>query len=501
MNDPNGMFVDKKGTWHLYYQCERDARGRPLRYMPGECADAPPDNPTGLVAGNQHWGHATSPDLYHWENQPIAIFPPDNNTQVFSGSAVVDVNNTSGFFPDQEDGVVAIYTLNSPEKQVQAIAYSYDGGYSFTPYDANPVIDSTSNQFRDPKVIWYQDHWVMVLAFSTDFEIGIYTSYDLKYWTPSSNVSHVGILGLQYECPNLVPVPVMTNGTETSEEVWALFISINPGAPLGGSITQYIPGSFDGWTFTPFDSAARLTDFAKDNYAGQFFYGTEPGEAISIAWASNWQYTARVPTDTEGWRSAMSLPRKNYMTQLERTGWDLVSIPYDLSPVLGSQLSFDEDFVNTSVIVDYSNSTVGAVHFTANLSIPDEAVFGEYGSLNFSFSSPQSGESVTGGYYFGGNNARTAWLDRGNTKGYGPSDPLFNHRFSVTSASLARSIWGVIDRTMLEVFIDDGAYSATMLFFPEEPFSNFSIATDGLPEGMGVTLGVWELSSVWQEPS
>ncbi|KAJ3009239.1 hypothetical protein NUW54_g2850 [Trametes sanguinea] len=131
MNDPNGLFRDGNGTYHLYYQY----------------------NPTGLVAGNQHWGHATSSDLYHWVNQPIAISPPNNDSQVFSGSAVVDVNNTSGFFPDQNDGVVAIYTLNTPTAQVQEIAYSVDGGFTFTRYPGNPVIDSNSTQFRDPKVI------------------------------------------------------------------------------------------------------------------------------------------------------------------------------------------------------------------------------------------------------------------------------------------------------------------------------------------------------------
>ncbi|OJT04982.1 Invertase [Trametes pubescens] len=119
MNDPNGMFLDGNGTYHLYYQY----------------------NPTATVAGNQHWGHATSRDLYHWINQPIAIFPPTSDSGVFSGSAVVDVNNTSGFFPDQDNGVVAIYTLNTPTAQVQEISYSFDGGFTFTAFAGNPVID------------------------------------------------------------------------------------------------------------------------------------------------------------------------------------------------------------------------------------------------------------------------------------------------------------------------------------------------------------------------
>ncbi|KAL1738505.1 glycosyl hydrolase, partial [Schizophyllum fasciatum] len=186
MNDPNGCFVDANGTWHLYYQY----------------------NPYQPVAGNQHWGHATSKDLYHWENQAIAISPPDNTSQVFSGSAVIDTNNTSGFFPNQTDGVVAIYTLNTPTKQVQEISYSTDGGYTFTAYEGNPVIDVNSTQFRDPKVIRHGDSWVAVIAHSQDFVIGIFTSPDLIHWEHASNFTHQGLLGLQYECPNLVKIPV-----------------------------------------------------------------------------------------------------------------------------------------------------------------------------------------------------------------------------------------------------------------------------------------------------
>ena len=136
------------------------------------------DNPTEVVAGNQHWGHATSDDLYHWTNQPIAISPPSDDVQIFSGSAVVDVNNTSGFFPNQTDGVVAIYTLNTPTKQVQEISYSTDGGYTFTAYEGNPVIDSNSTQFRDPNVFWHDttSKWVMAVAYAQEFAIGFYTS-------------------------------------------------------------------------------------------------------------------------------------------------------------------------------------------------------------------------------------------------------------------------------------------------------------------------------------
>jgi len=253
-----------------------------------------PDNPLTNVAGNQHWGHATSRDLYHWDNQPIAIYPDSNITHVFSGSAVVDANNTSGFFPNQTNGVVAIYTLAEynpgPGPQTQNIAYSTDGGYTFTKYADNPVININSSQFRDPKVIWHAEteRWVMVLAYAAEFTVGIYTSPDLKSWEHASNFSHHGFLGIQYECPNMVQMPFISNST--TEQMWVMLVSINPGAPLGGSVTQYFPGSFNGTHFTAVDPVSRLTDFGKDNYAGQFFYGV-PGDQpqVLIGWANNWQ--------------------------------------------------------------------------------------------------------------------------------------------------------------------------------------------------------------------
>ncbi|KAL1625747.1 Invertase [Diplodia seriata] len=459
MNDPNGCFLDANGTWHLYYQY----------------------NPTENVAGNQHWGHATSKDLYHWENQQIAIFPPDSVSNIFSGSAVIDVNNTSGFFPDQDNGVVAMYTLNTPTKQIQEIAYSHDGGYTFIPYEGNPVIDSTSTQFRDPKVIWYEDHWVMVLAYSQEFVIGIFTSPDLKEWTHASNFSHHGLLGLQYECPNMVEIPV--EGSD--ETMYVLTISINPGAPQGGSIMEYFPGTFNGTHFTAVDGAARIADFAKDNYAGQFFYGTPAGsDAISIAWASNWQYTQVVPTGDEGWRSVMSLPRRNYLANTYRVGWTLVSLPYDLSPVIGSELGSNDSLVNASLVVDYSSVASNAIYFEANVTGLPSSVsnISSTATLNFTALSPVSGESVSGGYFFGGDNP--FWLDRGKTRGF--DNPFFTDKFSTAQLLGTEGTWslsGVIDRSIIELFVDQGKSSATATFFPVEPLSIFAVRTAGLPEG------------------
>jgi len=436
--------------------------------------------------------------LYYWENQQIAIFPGASDEGIYSGSAVVDVNNTSGFFPNQTNGVVAIYTLNTPLEEVQEIAYSTDGGYTFTKYSGNPVISINSTQFRDPKVIWYAPNkaWVMVVSYAQEFVIGIYTSLDLKNWTHASNFSHHGLLGFQYECPNLVELP-MENSTDT---MYLLQISINPGAPQGGSITQYFPGTFDGTTFTAVDGAARIEDFAKDNYAGQFFYGI-PGNQpqISIGWASNWEYAQNVPTGPiEGWRSCMSLPRQNYLKNVTRSGYDLVSIPYDLSPVLpnpSAPLAKNASLGNGSVLLDYGMIQSNALYFEINVTNIPSA--NQTGTANFTFFSSETGESVQGGQFFTGDTY--FWLNRGMTQGF--DNPFFSDKFATNNIydplTSAFTVSGVIDRSILEVFCQGGERSATMLFYSEAPLDTMLVKTSGLNAGVSVSVAVWEVASAW----
>jgi beta-fructofuranosidase len=488
MNDPSGCFLDQNGLWHLYYQCKLSLT------LPDLKIDKYIDNPTDIVAGNQHWGHATSKDLYHWENQQIAIFATDDS-QIFSGSTVIDVNNTSGFFRNQKNGVVAIYTLNTATEQVQEIAASYDGGYTFTKYAGNPVLTANSNQFRDPKVIRYGDDWVMVVSYAQDFVIGIFTSTDLKNWTHASNFSHHGLRGLQYECPNLVQMPVA--GSDVS--MYVLVISINPGAPLGGSITQYFPGSFNGTHFVPVDDATRLTDFAKDNYAGQFFYNVpEDQDPVFIAWASNWQYCQDVPTGTkEGWISAMSLPRRTHLVNAPRTGWVLISYAYDLTPLYDQQLANQSSIGNGSILLDYSTMSSGVVYFQCNITnIPNNTV--AQGTLNFTFSSSSTKESVSGGIFLGGDTP--FWLSRQNILGFGQKNPYFTHNFTIANPINEEGTFmleGVIDRSILEMFLDGGRNAATVTFYPEGILDTLEVRAGGLNEGVDVSVAVWGLKSAW----
>ncbi|TGO42431.1 hypothetical protein BHYA_0008g00210 [Botrytis hyacinthi] len=477
MNDPNGLFRDADGVYHIYYQY----------------------NPTQTVAGNQHWGHATSKDLYHWDNQKIALSPDNADEGIFSGSAVVDVNNTSGFFPNQTNGVVALYTLNTPESETQNLAYSFDGGYTFEKYAHNPVVPSFTTQFRDPQVTWYKDHWVMLAAYARAFEIGIFTSPDLKEWTATSNISHHGLLGLQYECPNLVRIPV-ANGTG-DEDIYLLLISNNPGAPLGGSTTQYFPGTFNGTHFTPLDSATRLNDFAKDNYAGQFFSGIPADEdPVLLAWASNWEYAQQVPTgELEGWRSSMAVPRRVHLANVTRTGWALIQYPYDMTPLYNASepLASSDNLGNGSLIADYSSISSGAIYISCHVTnIPNNSL--AQGTLNFTFSSSSTRESISGGIYLGGD--APFWLSRRNLKGFAETNPFFTDRFSVGNTINDQGTFQldvVIDRSILEVFVDAGRSSGTITFFPEGILDTVEVRAAGLNEGVLVDAKIWGLEGGW----
>lgn len=278
MNDPNGMFY-KDGVWHLYFQY----------------------NPYGSQWENMTWGRSTSTDLIHWTFQGAPI-EADAWGTVFSGSAVVDHNNTSGF---GKGAVVAMYT-SAGENQTQSIAYSNDNGQTFTKYDGNPVLTSNTPDYRDPHVFWNEDikRWNMIMAEGQHMDI--YSSADLKEWKLESQFgAEYGNHGGVWECPDLMKMKV--RGTDQYK--WMLLCNINPGGPFGGSATQYFVGQFDGHKFTC-ESAPEVTkwmDYGKDHYATVTFDNAPDGRRVAMAWMSNWQYANQVPTMQ--YRSANSVPR------------------------------------------------------------------------------------------------------------------------------------------------------------------------------------------------
>ena len=277
MNDPNGM-VYKDGEYHLFYQ----------------------HNPYGSKWGNMHWGHAISKDLINWEHRPDAITPDALGT-IFSGSAVVDTDNTAGF---GAGAIVAIYTQNS-DRQVQSIAYSTDNGRSFTKYENNPVLTSDARDFRDPKVFWHKEtqRWIMLLAVGQEMQI--FSSSNLKDWAFESSFGEgQGAHGGVWKCPDLFELPV----DGTNEKKWVLLCNLNPGGPFGGSATQYFVGTFNGKEFVnESPSKTKWMDWGKDHYATVTWSDAPDNRRIAIAWMSNWQYANDVPTSQ--YRSPNSVPR------------------------------------------------------------------------------------------------------------------------------------------------------------------------------------------------
>ena len=269
MNDPNGM-VYYDGEYHLFYQY----------------------NPFGYRWGHMSWGHAVSPDLVRWEHLPVALLE-ENGVMIFSGSAVVDWKNTSGFGRDGKPPLVAIYTGHYTEKplQNQHLAYSNDRGRTWTKYAGNPVLDIGVQDFRDPKVMWHEPtgKWIMAVSLPADRKVRFYGSPNLKDWTLLSEFGPSGAVKGIWECPDLFPLRI----EGTSKSKWVLIVNIGAYSVAGGSGCQYFVGDFDGSTFTaeiprpveqPKDTLAPtgrvLADFEGESYgdwkAGGTAFGSGP---------------------------------------------------------------------------------------------------------------------------------------------------------------------------------------------------------------------------------
>ena len=308
MNDPNGMFY-KDGVWHLYFQY----------------------NPYGSKWENMSWGHSTSTDLVNWKHEPLALFGDGLGT-IFSGSCVLDKNNTAGY---GDSTVVAFYTSAGPS-QTQSMAYSTDGGKTFTKYENNPIITSPSRDFRDPHVFWNEEagFWNMILAVGQEMQI--FSSSNLKDWKYESSFGEgYGNHGGVWECPDLMKMKV----AGTDKEKWMLICNINPGGPFGGSATQYFIGEFDGHKFTCEDepSETKWMDYGKDHYATVTFSNAPEGRNVAIAWMSNWQYANQVPT--KQYRSANSIARDLGLFEYNGETYCSVSPAKEMDAVRGARLS------------------------------------------------------------------------------------------------------------------------------------------------------------------
>lgn len=438
MNDPNGM-VYKDGEYHLFYQY----------------------NPYGSMWGNMHWGHAISKDLVSWEHQPVAISPDALGT-IFSGSCVVDTDNTAGF---GAGAIIAFYTSAS-DRQVQSMAYSLDNGRTFQKYDRNPILTSTDRDFRDPKVFWHADtkKWIMILAVGQEMQI--YSSPNLKEWAYESSFGeghgvHAGV----WECPDLFELPV--RGTELKK--WVLLCNINPGGPFGGSATQYFVGTFDGKTFT--NESPNLTkwmDYGKDHYATVTWSNAPKDRKIAIAWMSNWDYANNVPTMQ--YRSANSVPRD--LELFTRNGQTyLSSLPSpEMLKLRGKAQKKGSFKVDRSHEI---NQLLANNNGTYELEIKFKNNNADVMSLQL-FNS--KGEEVEL-YYNLLDNRFT--MDRRNSGQTSFSKTFASATIAPISAQKEYTLRLLIDRSSIEAFDGNGEFVMTNLVFPEEPYNRISFNAKG----------------------
>ncbi len=479
MNDPNGM-VYYEGEYHLFYQY----------------------HPNSTVWGPMHWGHAITTDLVHWEHLPIALYPDSLGT-IFSGSAVIDWNNSSGLGSNENPPMVAIFThhnhaLEKTESnlfQYQSIAYSLDKGRSWTKYAGNPVIPNPGiRDFRDPKVSWYEagQKWIMVLA--AQDRVMFYSSLDLIHWTMESDFGEdVGAHGGVWECPDLFPLKL--NG----EELWVLLVSINPGGPNGGSATQYFIGEFDGKQFhnKNTDDNPLWIDWGKDNYAGVTWSDvpSEDGRRIFLGWMSNWQYANKVPS--ERWRSAMTLPRELKLAE-DENGYLLTSVPVaevkelrkertklepgtqkkmDIGPALGDEPPLFE----IDLVFEYEPTESEDPETAVEFGIIIESTLHEQMVIGFNTHSKQVFISRMQ------NSGKTAFSEDFTGMHTAP--------YHISEDGEIR-FHAFIDLASIELFVDEGALAMTELCFPESGFQTISMyrshVSVNLKEG-----NIYSLKSVW----
>lgn len=466
MNDPNGMFF-LNGTYHLYFQ-----------YYPE-------DN----VWGPMHWGHATSKDMITWEEQPIAL-EPDELGYIFSGSAVVDHNNTSGFGDGKTPPVIAIFTYHDPEGekegredyQSQAIAYSLDEGMTWKKYEGNPVIPNPGiKDFRDPKVTWDDQNKQWLMALATVDKTLFYGSPNLKEWKllfdfGEGTGAHDGV----WECPDFFPMKVK----ETGETKWVLIQSLNPGGYNGGSGTQYFVGDFNGKTFTVDPSMKNLPekhnywiDYGKDNYAGVTWSNIpeEDGRTLFIGWMSNWLYAQEVPTTT--WRSAMTIARSLDLVK-DEDSYRLLSQPVkELENYVAATTSIGTIRVTkSSSLVSPNDADLSQAIINFEIEMDKEK------SYEFQLYNP-SGESLLFGYKVDENEF---YINRENS-GLIDFSENFSNKVSTaprTSNADILKVTMVLDRTSIEIFYDDGETVMTEIFFPNRPFTTLaSTGTDSFTIG------------------
>jgi fructan beta-fructosidase len=476
MNDPNGM-VYYDGEYHLFFQY----------------------NPFGDKWGHMSWGHAVSTDLVHWEHLPVAI-PEANGVMAFSGSAVVDWNNTSGLGRDGKPPLVAIYTGHRETSQSQYVAYSNDRGRSWTRYDGNPVLHVGRKDFRDPKVFWHepQQRWVMVVALPDQHKVSFYASPNLKQWRHLSDFGPAAAVGGVWECPDLFELPVDGNSKNTR---WVLIVSLNPGFVSGGSGTQYFVGHFDGTRFTAESPAPGITsagmpldsvlwaDYGRDFYAAVSWSDVprEDGRRLWLGWMNNWDYAQNVPTLP--WRGVQSLPR-TLALRATSEGIRLVQQPAsELQTLRGPRRTLAAQPIGEGTTSLASQGIAGMA-----LEIVAEFEVGTATELGLMVRTGEREETAIGI----DPRARRLFVDRSQSGQVGfhrQFDGRHTAPLPVKDGRVRLHVF--VDWSSVEVFAANGEVVVTDQIFPAPESDGVALYARGGTAGL-VSFDAWPLSSIWR---
>lgn len=457
-NDPNGL-VYFQGEYHLFFQY----------------------NPFGDQWGHMSWGHAVSPDLVHWKELPVAI-PEADGIMIFTGSVVVDHDNTSGLCSSGSACLIAVYTGdgNTPQghRETQNIAYSRDKGRSWTKYKNNPVLDLHLADFRDPNVFWdlISHRWIMAVSLPKEHKVRFYSSPNLKEWTQLSDFGPAGDTDGDWECPDLLQIPA-SNGKGM---IWALKVGLNPGAPQGGSGEQYFLGSFDGKTFTssPDQGANGWTNYGKDDYCAISFNGLPKEQnPVLLGWMSNWQYAAKLPTSP--WRGQMSLPRRLTFVK-DAAGLALQQDPV-LVPLREKSILFP-----------------GAGKSDLDLFPPYE--------LEMQFGHPSTTTFGVRLYYdehhwteIGFDLKKSVFYVDRSQSGSVVAAEFSSRTEAPLAATRPYDLKLVVDRSSIEAFAQNGTIAMTDLVFPSQTKTTVRPFSEG-QKASSVSGRVWQLKSIWPQP-
>ncbi len=453
INDPNGL-VYANGSYHLFYQ----------------------SNPFANVWGHMTWGHATSKDLIHWQHLPIAI-KEENGIMAFSGSAVLDAQNTSGFSVNGSQPLVAIYTGHTDTLQTQNLAFSNDKGITWTKFKSNPVLNYHKKDFRDPNVFWYQpkQQWIMALSFPNEHQVGFFASKNLQQWQQISVFGPLGDTSGVWECPDLMQVPIEGKPGKTK---WVLFTSQN-------ATMQYFVGEFDGVNFINENPANTIfkQDYGTDYYAAVTYHNTPNKQPVAIGWINNWNYANDIPTTP--WKSAMALPRKLSLKKINNQWQLLQELEGDLATLRGTRTTLNNIKVSSNYTLPFKSQTFEM----------DCVIQSSNGEAGIKI-------AVGNGHYFTigyDGNTQTLFTDRSHV-----GTTFFNKNFDslaickvkvpLINGNLKLHIF--YDKSIVEIYANDGIAVFTVQLFPNESYTGIELYSNGQP-AVFKSINIWKINSIW----